>query len=329
MLELTCDITITSADQKNKWQFGFLHECVIVEDTDTLTDTCTIELPKKTKWERRAVGAGEDAPIKRGDAILVKLGYDGELKERFNGFVRSVDNKTPVKIICEDSMFKLKITTLKPKAFKNVKLSELIEYLLTGTNFKAKLIDKDVELGYYRITKNTVAEELNQLKKEYALKSHFRSYEGEQFLYVGFTYPFDSVNTQKFITGKNIVAEDFEYKRKDDLKVKVKATSVQKNNSKIELTVGDEDGEQVEIKVMSVDRATLLHMAEAALAAAKYEGLRGRLTTFGEPLLTKTDKCYIESADGNKGTYLSKKIEITFGQNGYRQIIDLGQIVSK
>jgi hypothetical protein len=328
MFRLCSEITISAADGR-VWQFNSLKHCTIVEDTATLTDTCVIELPKKTAWQGVPVGAGTNPPIKRGDKIVVKLGYDDELKQRFVGYIRNVNNKTQVKIECEDGMFALKLAAIKKQGFKSITLGALIEHLLSGTGVKYKLIDKDVKLGYYRITKTTVAEELNELKKEFGLMSYFRNYNGEPFLYVGFTYPFDSVNTQKFIYGKRIIDDQFEYKRKEDIKVKVKAKSVGKNNKKNEVEVGDKEGELIEVNIFGLDKTELKKFADKTLANAKYDGLRGSFTTFGEPVMNKTDKCYLETMDGNKGTYLSKKITINFGKGGYRQDIEIGQIVNK
>lgn len=327
MLRLSSEITISATDGR-VWRFNSVGNCSIVEDTATLTDTCVIELPKKTSWQGVPVGSGTNPPIKRGDKILVKLGYDDNLKTRFIGYIRNVNNKTQVKIECEDGMFVLKLAAIKKQGFKDVTLAGLIDNLLTGTGIKYKLIDKNVRLGYYRITKATVAEELNELRKEFGLMSYFRNYNGEQFLYVGFTYPFDSVNTQKFIYGKRIIDDQFEYKRKEDIKVKVKAVSVGKNNQKIEVEVGDKEGELIDVKISGLDKADLKKFADKTLENAKYEGLRGSFTTFGEPYMNKTDKAYIETADGNKGTYLAKKVNINFGKDGYRQIIELGQIIN-
>ena len=36
----------------------------------------------------------------------------------------------------------------------------------------------------------------------------------------------------------------------------------------------------------------------------------------------------IHASDGNSGVYLIKKNEITFGTNGYRQKIELGQALT-
>lgn len=327
MLRLCSEITISAADGRI-WQFNFVTNSTIVEDTATLTDTCVIELPKKIAWQGVPVGGGTNPPIKRGDKIEVKFGYDDELKTRFIGYIRNVNNKTPIKIECEDGMFLLKLSAIKKQGFKDVTLAGLIDNLLVGTGIKYKLIDKDVRLGYYRITQATVAEELNELRKEFGLMSYFRNYNGQPFLYVGFTYPFDSINTQKFIYGKRIIEEQFEYKRKEDIKVKVKAISVGKNHQKTELEVGDKDGELIDLKIIGLDKLALKKFADKTLANAKYEGLRGSFTTFGEPLMNKTDKAYLETADGNKGTYLSKKITIGFGKGGYRQDLELGQIIN-
>lgn len=335
MLVPITEITITAEDGSRKWQFNAVANGLIVEDTATLTDTCMIELPQKTIWQgatqdkNTPIGMGEKPLIKRGDKIVVRLGFDGLLKERFSGYIRSVGTKNPMMIECEDGMFMLKLATLKKKGFKSITLDALIEKLLVGTKIKYKLIDKNIQLGSYRITQSTVAAELNELKKELGLMAFFRIYNGEQVLYVGFAYPFDSVNTQGFYYGNNIVDESFEYKRKEDLKVKVKAVSPQKNNTKIEIEVGDKDGETIDVKIFGLDKKALQKFAEDTLANAKYEGLRGSFQTFGEPLIHKTDKAYMECEDGNKGTYLIKKLEVLFGFGGYFQHVELGQIINK
>jgi hypothetical protein len=334
MLVPITEITITAEDGSRKWQFDAVANGLIVEDTATLTDTCMIELPKKTVWqgatpsETEPVGLGEKPLIKRGDKILVRLGFDGELKERFSGYIRSVGTKNPMKIECEDGMFLLKLAPLKKEGFKSITLDKLMEKLLASTNIKYKLIDKDIQLGSYRITQPTVASELNELKKELGLMAFFRNYDGEQYLYVGLTYPFDSVTKHGFFYGNNLIEESFEYKRKEDLKVKVKAVSTSKDNKKIEIEVGDKDGEQVDVKIFGLDKKALQKFAEDTLANAKYEGLRGSFKTLGEPLINKTDKAYIETEDGNKGTYLAKKVEVLFGFGGFFQNVELGQIIN-
>lgn len=57
----------------------------------------------------------------------------------------------------------------------------------------------------------------------------------------------------------------------------------------------------------------------------KQSGFKGSFETFGVPEVSKCDMVEIHASDGNSGTYLIKKNEISFGMGGYRQKIELGQ----
>ena len=352
MLKLGCEITIerplSEKDQSGqKWVFNALSSCVIVEDTGSLTDTCVIELPKKISWQRdprprkdqKASDESEpvkEVPIKRGDQITVRLGYDGDLKTRFSGYVRNVDTKAPVRIECEDGMFLLKLKPAKQRGLdNNTTLKGLIGFLLEGTGVEYKLIDKDIALGKYRITKSTVAEELNELKREKSFKAYFRLIKDKNdpektksVLYVGYDYPFDSKNKESFVHSKNIITEELIYRRAEDMKLKVKATSINRNNVRIELPPnGDQDGEEIQVFAYNLNPDELKLFAEKALIRYKYTGHRGSFETFGEPLVHKCDIAHIEPSDGKKGDYLIKKLEVSFGTGGYRQKIELGPVI--
>ena len=328
MLILTSVITITSIASKNTWQFTGIKSAEITNDVSTLTNNLTLTIPKKITWQGMPVGIGIDAIIKRGDLVTVECGYDGILKNRFSGFVKQVNNKMPVTIICEDGMFLLKQKAIEKKGFKQTTIEQLMAFLLQGTNIKFNCIDKNIKLGNYRITKNNVAEELNEIKKEYGLHCYFRTIKNEQILYIGFAFPFDNVNKASFMHGKNIIAENFEYKNADDIKLKVTAISIDKKNNRIKEVAGDKDGEAITVYAYGLDKAALKTFAEASVKKYKYTGLKGSFTTFGEPLVTHADNAYIESEDGNKGTYLIKKVVTNFGTDGYRQVVDLGEIIN-
>lgn len=319
MLVLVSEITI---EGDKTWKFNSLNSCTIVEDTSTLTDTCELLLPKKTSWQ------GADnfrLPIKRGDKITVKLGYDGVLKTRFTGYIRTIDAKKPIKITCEDGMFMLKTAEVKKKGYAKVTLKQLITDLLAGTGVEFQLIDDDIVLGPYRITKNTVAEELNEIKKEFGLRAYFRTIDDDTKLYVGFTYPLNSRKREDFIYGKNIITEDFVYRIAEDVKIKVKAISIDSKNKRIELTTGDKDGELFTVYKYNVGKDELKRFADSELIRFKTTGFKGGFETFGEPMVSKCDIAYIEASDSNKGSFLIKKNEVNFGMNGYRQKIELGQ----
>lgn len=321
MLKLCSEITI---EGEKTWQFTALADCRIVEDVSTLTDTCEIQLPKKIKWAETVSKNGKP-PVKRGDKITVKLGYDGELQTRFTGFIRSVDAKVPITIKCEDEMFVLKSHKVKPKAFKNASLHEIVSHLLEGTNIKFELMDKDIKVGNWRITKTHASEELQELKEKQMLSSYFRRIGDENVLYIGLAYPLDNRKKVKFMHGKNIIEEDFEYRDKDDIRVRCEAQSFNARQKKITYEYGDKDGDLIKIRIDGLSEAELKKYAIEAVERYKQSGFKGSFETFGVPEVSKCDMVEIHASDGNSGVYLIKKNEISFGMSGYRQKIELGQ----
>ncbi|MGB0869468.1 MAG: hypothetical protein ACPGSD_07710 [Flavobacteriales bacterium] len=321
MFKLSCNIEITG---NKKWSFGAVKNLEIVEDVSVLTDTCEIEIPKNIIWKGDEDFTDGKPPIKRGDKIDVWLGYDDQLKKRFTGYIRSISQQTPIVIKCEDSMFLLKQTKLTPKAFKDAKLSDLISYLLQGTGISFKLIDNEIKLGNYRITKPTIAQELQELKEHYLLSSYFRTLDEKDYLYIGLTYPFDNRKHVKFEHGKNIITEDFEYRAAEDIRARVQAQSFDAKNKKTTIEIGDKDGDLIEIRIDGLTESELAKYAKQALLRYKTSGLKGSFKTFGEPSVRKCDIVDIITSDGNTGSYLIKKNTINFGTDGFRQDIEIG-----
>lgn len=321
MLKLCSEITIES---DKTWLFNAVADCNIVEDVSTLTDTCEIQLPKKIKWQE-AVAKNGKPPIKRGDKITIKLGYDGDLQTRFTGFIRSVDAKVPITIKCEDGMFVLKSHKVKPKAFKNASLHEIVSYLLEGTSIQFQLMDKNIKVGNWRLTKTHASEELQELKEKMMLSSYFRRINGESILYIGLAYPLDNRKKVKFMHGKNIIDENFEYRDKEDIRVRCEAQSFNAKNKKVTYEYGDKDGDVIKIRMDGLTENELKKYAIEAVERYKQSGFKGSFETFGQPEVSKCDMVEIHASDGNSGVYLVKKLEIEFGTNGYRQKIELGQ----
>ncbi|CAI9429265.1 STN domain-containing protein [Candidatus Ornithobacterium hominis] len=324
MLKLSSHIIIES---DKTWEFTAVHDCVIVEDTATLTDTCELKLPRHITWEGYT-SQYHKPPAKRGDRITVKLGYDGDLKVRFSGYVRRIDAKTPITLYCEDGMFLLKQMKAEPKAFKNATLEQIIKHLLNGSNIAFNLIDDNIKVGNWRITKANVSEELQELKEKMMLTAYFRLINGKSVLYIGLKYPFDNRKKGKFQHGKNIISEDFEYRDKAEIRVRVEAQSFDKKNKKITYEYGDKDGEVIKIRIDGLTAKELEKYAMQVIERYKQSGFKGSFETFGVPEMSKCDMMEIHASDGNSGTYLIKRNEVSFGINGYRQKIELGDVIS-
>lgn len=312
MYTLSLKIEITGS---RKWDIDFAHQVEVVRDMECLTDTCSITLPKRVKWDGES-----ETPIKRGDGVKVWLGYDGQLELAFVGYVRDVGLKTPVVITCEDEMYRLKLTPAKPVAYRSVDLSTLLADQGLGS---AKVMGEQM-LGAYRVTDATVASLLGRLS-ENGIRSFYMMEGGGSVLYSGVLFERGTQPVQVFRTGLNIISDqNLTQQKAEAMRIKVKAVSLLPDNTKLKLELGDQDGELRTLHTYNKQETELRAWAEQELKRLKVDGLTGSFTTFGFRLVDKLDNIGI-IIDGQKmGVYQVKKNVIKFGVSGYRQEITLG-----
>ena len=312
MYTLSLKIEITGS---RKWDIDFVNQVEVVRDMECLTDTCSITLPKRVKWDGES-----ETPIKRGDGVKVWLGYDGQLELAFVGYVRDVGLKTPVVITCEDEMYRLKLTPAKPMAYRSVDLSTLLADQGLGS---AKVMGEQM-LGAYRVTDATVASLLGRLS-ENGIRSFYMMEGGGSVLYSGVLFERGTQPVQVFRTGLNIISDqNLTQQKAEAMRIKVKAVSLLPDNTKVKLELGDQDGELRTLHTYNKQEAELRAWAEQELKRLKVDGLTGSFTTFGFRLVDKLDNIGI-IIDGQKmGVYQVKKNVIKFGVSGYRQEITLG-----
>jgi hypothetical protein len=304
----------------------------INQDIETLTDTCRITIPRRLEWDGKKIAIDDDPILQRGDKVIVKLGYDGKLKTRFIGYVKDIKAGVPVTIECEDSMYLLK-KELITKSYKSVTVRQLIEDIIPKGIEKVVYGDNEINIGQWRISKASIANVLDELKSKYNIYSYFRNITEsgvtKPILYIGWGWWTDHRKEEIFEFSWNIIDSDLTYKRKEDIKLKAKAIAWQRNNTKIEVEVGDEDGEQRTLHFYNLDKTELERRAKVKLELLKYTGYRGSFTTFGEPALDKGD---VANIIGNQyhpdGKYLVKNIRILSGVSGYRQIITPDSIIN-
>lgn len=313
MYTLTADIEITG---ERTWRLDKATEVEITRDTEKLTDECRLTLPKKIRWD----GAAE-IPVRRGDGVKVRLGYDGDLQLAFVGYVRDVGFKTPVVITCEDEMFKLKQTPALKKAYRSVNLETLLRD--QGLEYPLRVMGEQ-GLGQYRVAADTVAALLGHLQ-ENGVRSFFRYEDGQPVLYCGVLFERESRPSQVFATGVNIIDDrNLEQQKAENMRLRVKAISLMPDNKKIKVEVGDADGERRTLHAYNKQEAELKAWAEQEIKRLKRDGLAGSFTTFGCRLVDKLDTVGIRIDGGKKGVYQVKKNVIKYGTGGFRQEITLG-----
>jgi translation initiation factor IF-1 len=311
-----------------KYKITGVNEVVIQTSWKTLGDTCTIKLPNFARYEGKQTKL-EDR-IKHGDSVTVKLGYNGNLQTEFLGFVSEIQPKTPFEIRCEDSNYLLKRSNLISKSWRSITLKEVLNFLFTQIKQPLQLGEvPDITLAPFRLEKVTVAQALQKLKENYLLAAYFRG--ATLFVGLPYTEPMETVvgGRAKFHFQKNIAKDDLIYKKKEDVRLKAKVINILRDNKKVEVEVGDSDGEQrtIHLRIPTTDTKTLRSIGLVELEKYKFEGYRGKFVSFGVPYLVHSGTVVLEDDKypNRKGNYVCDTIKTTFGMKGFRREIELGK----
>ncbi|MBQ9076855.1 MAG: hypothetical protein IJY31_03330 [Muribaculaceae bacterium] len=318
MYRLTAKIEIAG---EKRWELDGVTEVEITLDTEQLTDTCKLTLPKRLKWDGVA-----EMPVRRGDGVKVWLGYDDDFQLAFSGYVRDVGIKTPIVLTCEDEMFRLKQMATVKKAYKSVTIETLLKD--QGISYRLNVMGEQ-SLGQYRVTADTVASLLGHLR-ENGIRSFFRYENGEPVLYCGVLFEKEDSPTQVFETGVNIISDQsLEQQQAENIRLRVKAISLMPNNKKIKVEVGDADGEHRTLHTYNKTESELKAWAEQEIKRLKRDGLKGSFTTFGAKLVDKLTAIGIKIDGEKKGVYQVAKNVIKYGTGGFRQEITLGSRIGE
>ena len=300
-------------ESERKWEVTKVTAIEIQRSTEELTDTCKITLPKRMLWDQR-----EGTPLRRGDKVRVSIGYDDALQLAFVGYIREVGFKTPVELICEDEMYRLKTQHTIPKAYRSATVEQVLKDQGIATPIR---VMGEQHLGAYRVQSDTVASLLGQLKEQ-GVRSFFRYENSEAVLYSGVLFDHEVGQSARQVIASSInLISDTQLKQQhaDTLRLKIKAVSLmpegRKGPKKIKVEVGDKDGE-------------LRKWAEQELQRLKRDGLTGSVTTFGYRLVDKLDHVAIRLEGKRMGVYQAKKVVIKYGSEGLHQEITLGNRVA-
>jgi hypothetical protein len=311
---------LTNTVEIGDYTFWAVHEVVTESSWDMMTDTCTIVIPKKLRWQGKPLVLADNPLLKKGNAVTIKLGYDDRNNAVFKGYITQIYADFPIQINCQDEMWKLKTGRFN-KAYRSVKLSQLLRDMLTPLGVKYKII-ADYDLGMLRTKDNpTPAKVLEELRKTYFLKFFFRN----GTLYVGQAYVAE-LQTEHTVNFRDIPrgGNNLEYIRKEDVLIKLRCVILYPDNKKVEFEIGADDGEVRTFSQYDVPEKEMRRLAAIELERLRYEGYRGSLTLFGEPFVQHGDIVELIDDDNpeRNGRYFVKKVSRKFSSAGYRQIIE-------
>jgi len=316
MLRLDCEITI------GKYVFFNVNSVSIELSRKSQVGRANIILPRR--YNKNNI----QQAIFEGDQVNIKLGYNGRLNDEFTGYVSSIGCNIPVEIECEDTMYKLKRTAVKPISWKSIKLEDVIKHVTP----EAVIEVNDITLApYYIKGQITAAKVLENLKDQFGLDVYYRP---DGRLYVGIAYnESEAVKSKPVIyrSGLNIIDQDLKYQRAEGVRIKLRMISLLKSGKQLTYEAGDPDGEVRTIHEYNLLMDEMKALVDERLKLFKYDGLQGTFEAFGEPYATHSMIANIKD-DKNPdydGSYLIDTVRTKFGVGtGYRRDITLGKKAS-
>lgn len=301
----------------------------IESSAKVIEDTATIKMPTTARLERQGkfITEVDTARVfKVGDPVTIRLGYNGDLREEFRGFVSKIKPSTPLEIECIDAAWTLRRKNLK-KSFKKTTLKDLLNFILEGTGVTLKGNVPGVNFTEFYFKNVTAATALQKLKDDYGLTVYLKNFNE---LHVGLSSYTDGTIVQYGIS-ENVIDNDLEWVNEDDTRIKVKAVHIRPNNTKVQKEVGDLDGETRTLFFYDLDDPKQLEtLALQELAKYKYSGYKGGFNTFLLPVVQVGNVARIRDIhfEERGGDYLVDKVTTTFGTDGARRKIELGIKVS-
>ena len=291
-------------------------ESVKIESSwQKLTDTAIITMPRALKFKNANI---KDV-FKVGQKVDIYLGYDGDNKFEFSGYITRISSDSPFTLECQDRMYELKKIKVN-RAYSKANLKDVIADIVPG-NIKTDVAD--IELGGLILSKITVAKALQELKEKFKIYSYFK----DDTLVVGKIYT-DDYESVKYEIEKNIIQNNLKFRTKDDIKIKVTAKSFNPGGKILKASVGDDDGPETETVYYNISSSNKLkQLAQNDYDQMKIEGYEGSVTTFGQPYVKHGWLAEIVSCQypERNGKYFIDAVTTEFSNNGFHRIVKIGK----
>lgn len=293
----------------------------IKKSTRLLSNTAIIELPLTAVFEsNRTLSIAKE--IKRGDKVEISLGYNGKLANEFTGFVEKITDDEKTVITCEDSMFLFR-KPVENKMFKDATLKDILNYIISGSGISLNGEVPEINFESFLLKNVSGIQALQKIKDNYGVLVYL---DNDNKLHAGLSYTYNA-GAVEYNLQKNVSKNDLAYKIEEELKYKIKAISLLKNNKKIEIEVGDNDGELRTVHFNNItDEAKIKELALQEIEKYKYTGYRGSLTSFGWPIakigMTATMKD--NNYPARQGNYYVEAVETKWSSSGFSRQVELG-----
>ena len=322
---------------------GRVNNVIIKRSAMAIIDTCNIKLPTQVMLKANGViTKGLTAKeINEGDEVVIKLWYNDRQRDiEFHGFVKYKNYSQPVEIECEDFCYLLRKVNVK-KTYKNSTIQEIIKDLLSeieptksGITLKLHPESDNIDIiNFVAATKIgdaiTGLQLIQLIKDKYGLAIYFNN-NGE--LYIGLMYK-QNLGDITYKMGLNVIRREcnLNFRKKEDIKLKIKAVHIDSSGNRTEVSVGDGGGlERTVILYDVADKTKLQEIAKNSLDKYKYDGYQGTIKTFLEPQCFPANTAVLSDSKypDRDGDYYIEEVTTEFGVKGARRTIQIGPKIS-
>lgn len=321
-LTMTCKIVFHKNERRTDIILNRATEIEIESTWKEMTDRGSLTLPRNVRYFDKY---NVREAFRKGDAVTIYFGYDGNNVKEFEGYIAEVSADIPIVIKFEDEMFNVRKIPVNFSA-ANIGLKELLQQIVPGYKIDAL---EGVQLGAVRLAKTGVGSVLEKLQSDWGLYTYMRGKTVVCGKYYVDESEYEPIN---FNLERNCVSTALNYKKKEDVSLKIKVVSTLSNGKKVEVdSIGDKDGNERQLTFYNIEiKAELERLGKLEYEKYKVDKFEGSFTAFGIPTVRHGLKVSIKSNlyDDRNGNYYIEKVVKKFSPSGIRQDITLGDKVA-
>lgn len=313
MLVLNCRIEF---EGERSWTLTHIKNIKIERNADAIMDWCEIELSSHIKWDMK-----RECPLKREDKVKVYLGYGDELELAFKGYVINLYVLDTLKIFCGNEMFKVQRKDMEIGSHKSEDFTSLIKRITGERNVR---IDEKISIGEFYENGTTVGSFFDNLLKRHFIRAYYIQAREDAILCCG---RLENENIKAvYDIERNVIKNGLNRNRAIQEGFELTCVSVSNTNEKTQVVnyIGVPPYTKKIFRYRNLTEVELEDELKRKAFEFYFRTYSGTITVFGGRLVEKYDLIGIKENGEKRGIYEVQKNVITFGINGYRQTITIG-----
>ena len=312
------------------FRLKMLEKVEIDRSVDTLADTATITLPGMVFNKALEV----ESKIKRGDKVLVQLGYDDKLVTEFDGYIESIHTDGGIIALnCEDALFLYRVP-IDDIQLANVSVTDILNFVnaKVSANYPtmpAFTLSCDYDFRYQKFTIKgaTAFDVLKKIQEEAKPNIYLKG----SVLHVHPQYS-EIFGKTAYDFAVNIDRNgcDLKYRHANERNVIVEIEYTTPDGKVAKVSYGTTGGEKVSLKAGTTDIASLQLLAQQEHDNRVFDGYDG---SFAGWLIPYCDAGYQISLNNKdyafkNGNYYVIGVKTEFSKEGAKRNIKLGKRLS-